>query len=513
MVRVLGTDEEGPDQMTTDQPTAKLAAVAITAAVFATGCTLAIDRNDVQCTVDADCAVFGGHPVCQGSVCVATGLGPPGCFLGEPTSQEEFANRCSTSQTFQFDNCARLGLCDDGSLSAAWASAVPPSGIGSGAAGGTQPVPVTNCADAGPNLIYVTGSTNLPPLLKAVQPLLSAGTPPYTVVFAPQTSCKGAAAAFDVSPSKHVISNVVNNAAFYYNAAGAQVLCLLNPAGDTVDVGESDVYPSTCGYAATANVSDYPGPIQAITFVVPSASKQIAISAEAAHLVFSSGGASGRAAPWTDPRYFFVRSSGTGTTQIPSRAIGLDPTMWWGIDRVSAGNLVTQMESIDPNLTEDAIGVLSSDFADRSRANLRVLAFQQRGQHYAYLPDSNPDASDKANVRDGHYPIWGAIHFMAATSNGVPSAAASALITQFYVPKLEQSLVSAIVEAGFVPPCAMTVTHTAEVGPLTAFQPKFACGCFYDKIVSTTTTCKACEGPADCPSTAPACNYGYCELQ
>jgi hypothetical protein len=171
------------------------------------------------------------------------------------------------------------------------------------------------------------------------------------------------------------------------------------------------------------------------------------------------------------------------------------------------------MEAIDPSLAESTIGILSSDFADKSRANVRVLAFQQRGQRYAFLPDSSPGSFDKANVRDGHYPIWGAIHFVAATQNGSPSPAATALITRFSVAKLNQTLVSAIVSAGFVPPCAMKVTHTSEVGPLTSYQPPFGCGCFYDKLTNGSTTCQVCGGPGDCSTTPAACNYGYCEKQ
>src|SRR6185436_2619129 len=131
------------------------------------------------------------------------------------------------------------------------------------------------------DLIYVTGSTNLPPLIKAVQRLLYADTTPYVAVFAPQTSCKGAAAILDPDPSRHVIRNTANNHAFYYDPAGAQQFCLLDPDGNAVDVGESDVYPASCNYNIVAGTADYLGPIQAITIVVPSGSKQVAISAEA----------------------------------------------------------------------------------------------------------------------------------------------------------------------------------------------------------------------------------------
>jgi len=440
----------------------------------ATGCSFVLDKNANQCAVDADCAHFGSHPSCQAGVCVPSGLGPPDCFFGTPSAQEEFANQCTTAHTFPFDNCARLGLCDATSLTTAFNTTLPPTqGIVSA------------------------------PLVTQVKPS----------IFAPQTSCKGAGSMYDADPLKHLIKDIPNNYAFYYDMNGAQQLCLLDGNGNTVDVGESDVYPLSCGYSPAPGVADYAGPIQAIVFAVPAGSSQTSISAEAAHLVFATGGDNGKATPWIDEPSYFVRSSGTGTTQLPSRAIGIDPSAWWGIDRLSADNLVASMETLDPKLAEGGIGILSSDFADKNRANLRELAFQQRGQRYGYLADSSPESLDKANVRDGHYPIWGAIHFMAATTNGVPSDAAKALISQFNVPKLEESLVSAIIDAGFVPTCAMQVTHSSEVGPLAAYQPSFGCGCFFDKKANGTTTCKACTGNGDCPSSAPACNYGYCEKQ
>jgi hypothetical protein len=91
--------------------------------------------------------------------------------------------------------------------------------------------------------------------------------------------------------------------------------------------------------------------------------------------------------------------------------------------------------------------------------------------------------------------------------------AARALISQFTVAKLDENLVSAIIGAGFVPPCAMKVKHDMEVGTLSAFQPTFGCSCFYENQVNHTTTCHTCASTADCSSAAPACNYGFCEKQ
>ncbi len=207
-----------------------------------------------------------------------------------------------------------------------------------------------------------------------------------------------------------------------------------------------------------------------------------------------------------------MRSSGTGTIQLPSRRLQVTPTAWWGFYRLSAGNLVESMEATPPANAESAIGVLSNDYADRSRANLTELAFQQQGQVYGYLPDSAPTSLDKMNIRDGHYPIWGQIHLLASISGGQPSQAAAALVTQFTVPKLDLTLVTAIIQAGFIPTCAMQVSHTEEAGDLSVYQPPFGCSCYFDATTGSTlpSACNACGSdlPA-CPSSRPACNYGY----
>jgi hypothetical protein len=489
--------------------------------VMLASCSLVVDKSETQCSTDSDCVHFGNHPSCQAGVCVDSGLGPPGCFFGTPSAQSDFANQCTTSMTYQYDNCGKLGLCGSDSLNAAMMTTISP-GSGAGKVTGpvtNQPTPTYLCSDLptmgiAQNVMYITGSTNLPPLIKAVQPLLYAQSPSYAAVFAPQTSCAGAASIY-VGGSDATVYDVLNNYAFYYDSSGNQQFCSLGSAGEPVDVGESDVYAQTCSAGYTdPGVADYTGPVQAITFVVPSGSTQKAISAEAAHLTFAAGGNS-VVMPWNNPQLYFVRSSGTGTIQLPSKAINTAATMWWGFDRLSAGNLVESMEAVTPSDAEASIGVLSNDFADRSRANLTVLAFQQAGQSYGYLPDSSPTSLDKQNLRDGHYPVWGQIHLLAHVNGGEPSQAASALVTQFTVAKLDQGLVTAIIGAGFTPTCAMQVTHTTEVGPLAVYQPTFGCGCFFDATTNSAipAECTTCTSAAQCPSARPACNYGYCEVQ
>ena len=124
---------------------------------------------------------------------------------------------------------------------------------------------------------------------------------------------------------------------------GTAIPCALGPEGATVDVGESDIFSSTCsGYGTPgAGVAEYLGPIQAMTFVVPGVSAQQAISAEAARAVFGMGGDHGAGAPWTNPSLYFVRNQSTGTQQMIGKAINVPAGAFWGIDRGSACLLYT----------------------------------------------------------------------------------------------------------------------------------------------------------------------------
>jgi hypothetical protein len=46
------------------------------------------------------------------------GGGGPTCFSGTPTTDAEFFNQCTNATCVEFDNCARLGLCNGAALPA-----------------------------------------------------------------------------------------------------------------------------------------------------------------------------------------------------------------------------------------------------------------------------------------------------------------------------------------------------------------------------------------------------------
>lgn len=393
--------------------------------------------------------------------------------------------------------------------------------------------PTVSCVDPGAgrsNIVYVTGSSALRPFLAVLAPIVAADTPSYTIVYQQQGSCAGVAAIYEGEPAKRIIKDVppagakpANYAVFFKNGGSAQE-CFLdtNGAGETgtswpaVDLGISDVFAKSCNYETAgdgATVADIYGPIQPMTFVTPSASTQRSISAEAAYLAFGLG-AGGKAAPWTDPSLFFVRNAGSGTQQMVARAIGVTADKWWGVDRGGSAQVQSALRVIlDKPNAEKSIGIVSVDIADEERGNLRILAFQSKGQSCGYLPDSTINSRDKMNVRDGHYTIWGPVHLFARTNGGVPNAAAAAFVGRFATARVEKTLLDAVVSKGLVPQCAMRVTRTEEMGPLASFQPQLQCGCYFDFKTTGATSCKPCSGAGECPGSAPACNFGYCEAR
>ena len=482
---------------------------------LAAACSVLLDRGAHQCETDADCAAFGGHPSCAQHVCVASGLGPDGCFAGTPTTPLQLANQCSTYKCEAFDNCKRLGLCKP-------TDAVPtplsPPDAGAGPPPADAPAPpATPCVDGSKNVVVVSGSTAIQPFFAVLAPILAAGSPAYQIVFQPSGSCAGVDTQLNPDSGKRTIKDLPGRPALLYDATGAPTECTLGAAGQVTDVGVSDVFASSCvaSYAPSATVAEYLGPIQPMTFVVPAGSSQTAISAEMGHVVFGRGAQDPASAPWTDPALYLVRNSGSGTQQMLARAISIDAKKWWGTDAGSSGKVRDTLKAVASTRADNAIGILSTDIADAERGRLRILAFQAEQQLCGYYPDSSPFSRDKAAVRDGHYTVWGPLHFYAQVNNGVPtSAGAQALLTRFTLTKLDKPLLDAIIKIGLIPTCAMKVQRKVEMGPISAFSPDYQCGCYYEATVeggAASPSCKPCAGPSECPADKPACNLGYCE--
>ncbi len=362
-----------------------------------------------------------------------------------------------------------------------------------------------------PNPVYITGSSAVKPFLASLATVLAGATPPVTIIYKGAGSCAGMDTFFGDLP--------ITGAGVSYWDTSTEQKCDLEPAGVPVDVAVSDVFSTTCNatYALTNTINDFPGPVQAMTFVVPNNSTQDAISAEAAYFAFGFGASSG-APPWTDPAFLFQRGASSGTQQMLAAAIGVPAASWRGaVSATSASMLDAVKFSTTPEAT---LGILAADVADDSFATVKVLFYQHYEQTCGFRPDADPSSvkHDKRNVRDGHYAVWGPLHLVTHVniSTGEPlNAQARAVID--YLTGAKQApagldLISLEAQHHVVPQCAMRVLRTEEMGALASFMPARGCGCYYDALTSSTD-CKSCTTSADCPASAARCNFGYCEVQ
>jgi hypothetical protein len=333
-------------------------------------------------------------------------------------------------------------------------------------------------------------------------------------VYLGQGSCTGVDAILNGTP----LVGSGTTAPSIWDTTGKEAKCDLPTTGPAVvaDVGISDVFATSCfqlpgGLPTT--VTDTLGPVQAMTFVTPIGSSERSISAEAAYYVYGFGAMSG-VPPWTDESAIFRRDDLSGTQRMVAAAIGVPAPKWKGVVTSSSGDLLTRITASATPAT--AIGILSSDVAQDNRTSVRVLAYQHFGQRCGYFPDSEEILNDKANVRDGHYAIWGPLHlFTRVNGLGYPVSPLAADAIGFLAgtkptpPGLD--LIQLAAQRHVVPQCAMHVRRVQELGPMMSFAPAGACGCYYEKVANGGTTCQPCSAPLDCPASAPVCSYGYCE--
>lgn len=372
-----------------------------------------------------------------------------------------------------------------------------------------------------PNPVYVTGSSAVKPFLGAVATELTSltGANQITVVYISKGSCDGVNA---LATAGTLVTGTVS----IWGTDGKEVAggCNLATAGVQADIGVSDVFSSSCGVnSLPTNVKDFLGPVQSMTFVVPKKSTQPAISAEAAYLTFGFG-ADGDT-PWSDPTKYFVRSATSGTQQMLSAAIKVPAAKWAAPTANQLGgsgavrDAVNMVQSTGSQTDADlTIGILATDVVDKNRATLRALPYQHFGQTCGFLPDSTAESFDKQNVRDGHYMVWGPLHMLTKTNgNGVPTSANAKKVIDILSGAVTPlfDLISLEATTGVVPDCAMRVSRDSEVGPLASYMPAHSCECKFVAAATNKTPagCTPCDAPADCPSSRPACNYGFCEVR
>ncbi|HEX2573679.1 MAG TPA: hypothetical protein VH877_29280 [Polyangia bacterium] len=357
-----------------------------------------------------------------------------------------------------------------------------------------------------PGATYLQGSAAAQSYIAALS-AANAGTISY--IFQSSDSC--------VAVSSLITSGRLQGTATYWVAGPSGPVanpCDLDANGTPVDIAVSDVYYTTCpGFSVPLpnGLSEALGPIQVYGFAAPRASTQTAISAEAAYFVFGFGAAAGQVAPWTDDTRVLIRSDQSGIQQLPARIINTNASTWKGVTTPVATIISTFGSATNP---DSYIGVLPALFADANRDKVKFLAYRHYKQRYAYWPDSKESLRNKRNVRDGHYPIWGPLHLLAAPPQQITPNVARFLGYFNGNTPLPQglNLVDLEIAAHTVPQCAMRVQRQSELGNVSAYKPSNPCGCYFEFKNDGATSCRACTSDSNCNANE-TCSFGYCEAR
>jgi len=383
-----------------------------------------------------------------------------------------------------------------------------------------------------PNPLLVIGSSAVANLIQAMGTALANAATPVSILYATPGSCQGVNVIFNAAP-------IGTGSATYYSKAGTTATCTLNNETPAVlpVLASSDVSYSSCRNftfaSLPAGVGEFLGPIQTMNFIVPEASTQNAISAQAAYFVFGFEG-SGGVMPWANTNMnqnIFIRGDSSGTQSMLAIGINAPAQFWHGTvpgttTGLSSGTMLTTVGAATAANANATIGILSSDVIEGAANNatatplVKGLAFQAYGQDCPWYPNSASATHDKQNVRDGHYVLWGPERFYTAIgSNNLPSnPLAAQWVGAFdnstpptFIPGGYQGLLTTEINQFLVPQCAMNVQRAGnvEIGPVTAAKP--TCDCLFDSLKKTGgSSCMACPDGGTCP-TGFTCSYGYCE--
>jgi hypothetical protein len=395
-------------------------------------------------------------------------------------------------------------------------------------------------------VVYVESGDTQEPLLKLLGRQLrdSAG---ITIAFQLTGSCT-------LSPNLYQGTPIPKNTNMLYIPSTAEDpawttkdperTCTTDPNNGTPpNLGISALFPSSCpGLAAPpAGIGSFNGPIQAYTFIVPTAefATQTAISAVEAYYAFGDGAMNPvmyMAGPeWNVPTQFFLRPATKSTLVATALNIGLTPKQMTlaAVDGGTADGRILEPKSTDvlsgvaASTSMQAIGILGDEVYDANRSKgVNVLAFATFGQAYAYYPDSTTTSFDKQNIRDGHYTLWSPTVYIAPVDGtGAPSDSAVKYIVDLVLGTPGASPpggdggapidgLGDVVKVGLTPNCAMQVERAGDGQPLAPYTPAAPCTCYFlSKIPNAGTlpaSCVACS--AGTPCATGQCFNGYCEV-
>jgi hypothetical protein len=310
-----------------------------------------------------------------------------------------------------------------------------------------------------------------------------------------------------------------------WTPAQPEATCTTDLAGAPIDVGISALFVESCPDGAPpagSGITLVQGPIQAYTFVVPTASSETAIWAEEAYYAFGFGNNNPLGGPWNNEQFMFIRPTTKSTLVATAFNIGVPPAKWHGQQEAASSDVVN---AVTTSTNADAtIGILGAEVYDGDRGNgIKTLAFQAYGQSGAYYPDSTSTAFDKQNLRDGHYPLWSpTVYITKGDANGTPTNPAVKYLTDLVLgnpaatpPDSGTAFdgLADVVAVGLIPECAMQVQRSSDGGPLSLVTQGPSCNCYYlSQVPGATGTpagCTACTGDADCGG--GSCQHGFCE--
>lgn len=359
--------------------------------------------------------------------------------------------------------------------------------------------------------IYGAGGSAVTADLQKVAAALAALSDPITILYSDPAACPGFSG---------FLSGNVTGTFKYWSADGVQHTCNPPLTGQAVDFGHMGNTADFCpNVTLPSDVGDFTGPIQTLNIVVSPSSSQQSISAEALYFIYGFG-ASGQAAPWTNPAHVLQRSATSFAQLFLAAAIGVPTTAFKG--GVTGGDqaaIISNLVTFSAISAEDPIGFVSGSAADKAAGlgQAKTLAFQARGQSCGYWPDSTPSALDKANVRSGQYYLWTPGHFFARvdpTTKAIVNPDVANLIGWYngkVKPPAGIDVVGLTIDAGDIPQCAMRVTREGTIGAISSWAPPEPCGCYFEKRATGKTNCAACGVDSECGATNPKCRFGYCE--
>ncbi len=363
------------------------------------------------------------------------------------------------------------------------------------------------CKDLVPSPIYGSGGSATKPLLGKVAAKLAGAAEPLTVVYQSPGACVGVSGLFG--------GTKITGTASYWDASGAEQSCTLPETGEEIEFANSGNSATSCPGVSSIpqGFGDFLGPVNSFTLIVPKASSQTSISAEAAYFVFGFGQL-GQVSPWIDESQIFRRDANSAAQLFVALNAGLAAERFKGIDtKTNAGTVTAVSQSPKP---EAAIGLVSGELADANRSNVRVLAFQAKGQRCGYWPDSTDTSYDKKHLRDGHYTMWAPLHFFSKIgADGKPTRSDLARFIGLFTGEVDGtslSLLESEIKAGTVPRCAMRVWRETDTGAVRKNQVDKTCHCYFDSVATGATSCAACTGNEQCSGGA-VCNYGFCEAR